>query len=115
MRAASLSCVRTVSLDGLKAQWKIVKPSDTVDVDGDTFVRVACSNFSLGSLIASGNANVPPNADIRALLSSSSGLASLIAMRNQKQSDALSPSSEGGQLVRECPKETTHCQASPRA
>ena len=83
MRTAQLDVTRSVKLDGVKPTWKIYKSSDTVDIDGVTFVRV--NGYTLNSLVACGNDEVPNGCE-HACVSISKGLKSLIAMRNQKQS-----------------------------
>ena len=93
MRAAHLQEVKTITLDGLKPRWK-VKKDDSVLVNGQAFVRVAPSNFTLCSLVAAKNELIPPTVKETStpLLSFSKGLASLINLRNEKQSASLAVS-----------------------
>ena len=104
MLSASLVDTRTVRLDGLKLQWRITKSEDVVMIDGgEAFIRMSPCSTGLSSLVAAENPTVPEPAP-KHLLSASLGLASLIAMRNQKQADALSAEDGGCSLFEKIPK-----------
>ena len=90
MLAASLHEVRTVGLAGLKGQWKISKPEDSVMVDGEAFVRVAATSYTLMSLVAQ-----PPQTR-SATMASNKGLVNLIALRNETQASYLSDNVKDG-------------------
>ena len=87
MRKAILATEQTVSLPGLKPQWKTsCKNGDVVVVGDVTFVRVAASVWSLNQLVAADNDAVPDDdGDGHGLLSRSIGLKELTNMRNQRQ------------------------------
>ena len=104
MLSASLVDTRTIRLDGMKPQWRIAKNEDVVMIDGgEAFIRMSPWNTGLSSLVAAENPTVPEPAP-KHLLSASLGLASLIAMRNQKQADALSAEDGGCSLFEKIPK-----------
>ena len=92
MRSATLTHVRTITLEGLKPQWKIVKPEDVVMADDMAFVRVAPYSGGLSGIIAAHNDHCTEpklkGVAMPGLLSISKGLATLISMRNNKQSEA---------------------------
>ena len=94
MRTAQLDVTRTVKLDGVKPTWKISKSSDTVDIDGVTYVRVNGYMYTLNSLVACGNDEVPNGCE-HTCVSLSKGLKSLISTRNQKQSEAFQEENRG--------------------
>ena len=103
MLSASLVDTRTVRSHGLKRQWRISKSDDVVMIDGEAFIRMSPCSTGLSSLLAAENPTVPEPAP-KHLLSASLGLASLIAMRNQKQADALSAEDGGCSLFEKIPK-----------
>ena len=104
MLSASLVDARTIRLDGLKLQWRVTKSEDIVMIDGgQAFIRMSPCSTGLNSLVAAENPTVPEPAP-KHLLSASLGLASWIAMRNQKQADALSAENVGCSLFEKIPK-----------
>jgi hypothetical protein len=86
MLGASLTEVRTVTLEGIKSQWKISKREDVALIDDIPYVRLAPSSYSLNHLVASNNETMQPHQKV----SASKGLAHLVSLRNQQQAQDLS-------------------------
>ena len=94
MLGATLVETRTVTLEGLQPQWRIMKGEDVVDVKGEAYIRVAACNFGLSSIIAADNDDCPTPLP-KYLLIASKRLSELMTMRNRKQAESLSDGSEG--------------------
>jgi hypothetical protein len=75
MKTATLKMHRAVSFEGSKAEWKIMKEDEVVDVDGVAFVQLANRNSSLSGLIGK------PNKDFHCL-TRSNGYQELLRLRN---------------------------------
>ena len=103
MLSATLVESRTVTLDGIKPQWRITKGDDVVNVKDEAYIRVATCNFGLSSIVAADNDECPTPSP-KYLLSASKGLAEMITMRNRKQADSLSDVSEGCDLFEQVRK-----------
>jgi len=86
MQKATLELSRTVKLEGIKPVWRIHKPSDMATVGDDTFLRISFQQYTLNSLLAYKNDDLPRGLEQQAVVLSR-GLKSLIAQRNEKQSD----------------------------
>ena len=80
----------SVSLEGLNHKWKIEKPGDIISSNGQSYIRIACANWSLQQLVCENSDLAPKSIKI----SSSKGLASLIAMRNKAQAASLAESDD---------------------
>ena len=97
MKAATLTEVRTIALDGIKPVWKITKAAECINIDGRTFVRVSSTNYGLGQLVTtnleddSQTYNVWKNGNMS--LKGSKGLADIIAIRNRVQAETFEASS----------------------
>jgi hypothetical protein len=103
MLSATLVETRTVTLDGIKPQWRITKGDDVVTVKDEAYIRVATCNFGLSSIVAADNDECPTPSP-KYLLSASKGLAELIYMRNRKQAESLSNVPEGCDLFEQVRK-----------
>jgi hypothetical protein len=75
MKTATLKMHRAVSFEGSKAEWKIMKEDEVVDVGGVVFVQLATRNSSLSGLIGK------PNKDFHCL-TRSNGYQELLRLRN---------------------------------
>ena len=75
MLKACLDMTRSVSLPGFKGSW-VIRSKDTVEVDGDVFVRMDVKNSSLSTMLG--------NVDGFYCLSRSEGLKEILKMRNQE-------------------------------
>ena len=107
MRTAQLEVSRSVSLDGLKPVWKICKPADSIEVDGEVYIRVSRTIYTLNSLVAFGVDDVPEGSE-HECVSLSKGLKALIAQRNQQQADAFKEENGGCKLFDQAPKNVKH-------
>ena len=86
--AAVLSVARMATLPGLK-QVAYFNSKDTVEYDGEVFVRLAAYNQSLKALICESNECLPSTLPPKFSLSSSVGLNQLQELRNRAQAESL--------------------------
>ena len=81
----------TITMGGI--QWKITKAADSVVVDGELFVRMAATSWTLMHCVYHGLEDRPSSPT----LGTNHGLARLIEMRNKAQAEYLSNSAAEGQ------------------
>eukprot|EP00959_Pyramimonas_sp_CCMP1952_P401428 8411444-Pyramimonas_sp.AAC.1 len=83
MQKATLELSRTVKLEGIKPVWRIHRPYDMATAGDGTFVRISPAQYTLNSLLAYRDDDLPRGLEQQAMVLSR-GLKSLIAQRNEK-------------------------------
>ena len=84
MLGATTSELRLISLEGIKATWKVIDPEDVVECNGAVFVKVNPVNNSLKSIVLASNPAIAELGNPSSFsMSANRGLRDLIALRNR--------------------------------
>ena len=89
--AASLSEIKCVNIDGLKATWRVPQ-KDIVDLDGTIFIRINPQNAGLVALVSEANDAAPDPVPRQFSLTACSSLHALTKIRNDTQAKELNNS-----------------------